>query len=309
MDLERVPHLRPPTKANLPGFDDPDFVRASTWLAMGAADPDVIVLGAPFGGGSISGARCDMCPAAVRGELARFSVWAGDEGVSVARLAALDAGDVEPDDDVVKTQGRIAEAIAALRAQTEVPIVLIGGDNSVTVGGARGAEADALITFDAHHDCRDPAVRVTNGSPVRQLIEGGLAAVVQIGIQDFANAEPHARWAQEHKVHSLTVGQVHARTMGTVLTGGLRYLGRAQRIWVDVDLDVLARAHVPGAPAALPGGLPPWQLQEAAFALGKDPRVVGMDLTEVDPTADVASATVRAVCAVMLSFLAGVASR
>ena len=309
MDLAGLPHLRPPPTVEAPAFDDPGYVRASAWLARTPATPDLIVVGAPFAGGSISGARCDLTPSAVRAELVRFSVWAGDEAVSLERVAPLDVGDVEPDDDVVKTQDRIAESLIALRAQADVPIVLIGGDNSITVGGARGAEADALLTFDAHHDCRDPAVRVTNGCPVRQLVEGGLTSVAQIGIQDFANAEPHARWAQEHKIHTLTAGQVHARTVGAALSGALRTLGRAERIWVDVDLDVLARAHAPGAPAALPGGLVPWQLEQAAFALGKDARVVGLDLTEVDPSADVASTTVRAACLVMLAFCAGIASR
>src|SRR5439155_8754403 len=130
-------------------------------------------------------------------------------------------------------QGRIAEAVGALHLETGAPVVLIGGDNSITAGGARGVEADGLLTFDAHHDCRDPAVQVTNGSVVRQLVEGGLSNVVQIGIHGFANAEPHARWAQTNKVHVVEAHRVRNGGVGKAVAGGVRFLGKAERIWVD----------------------------------------------------------------------------
>lgn len=306
MDLTRIAHLRPPAAPEPPAFLDPDFVRAADWLARSAASPGAVVVGAPFGGGSISGARCDEAPGAIRRALSRFSVWSSEHAVSLDGFSVLDAGDVVAADSVEDTQLRIAEVIAALDV---LPVVLLGGDNSVTVGGARGVDADALMTFDAHHDCRDPAVRVTNGSPVRQLVDGGLSHVVQIGIHGFANAEANARWALDHKIHVVMADHVRADGIARAVDGGLRLMGHAQRIWVDVDLDVLDRAFAPGAPAAMPGGLTPADLQAAAFILGREPRVAGLDLTEIDPTVDVADTTVRAACSVMLSFLAGVASR
>jgi formiminoglutamase len=309
VELSRVPHLRSAPKPSAPVFDDPEFARAADWLARAPEEPGVVFVGAPFGGGSISRARCDLTPAAVRTALERFSVWSSDRALSLEPLAALDAGDVDPDADVEKTQTRITEAIAAVRAQTDAPIVLVGGDNSVTVGGARGVEADGLLTFDAHHDCRDPANGVTNGSVVRQLVDGGLTNVVQIGIHGFSNAEAHARWAQEHKVHVVAAHQVRDGGIGRAVSGGLRFLGRAKRIWVDFDIDVLDRASAPGAPAAMPGGLQPHELEEAAFLLGREPSVAGIDITEVDPSADVAGITVRTACAIILSYWTGVLSR
>lgn len=289
-------------------MEDPDVVRAGEWLARAPKDPEAVVLGAPFAGGSISRASCHLAPAAVRAALGRFTIWSSDHEVSLDGLAVLDAGDAEVDPlgDVVAAQAAIERAVAALPA---VPLVLLGGDNSVTVGGARGAGADALLTFDAHHDCRDPARRATNGSPVRQLVEGGLARVVQVGIHGFANGEPIARWAAEHGVRWVTASQARRRGIETTVTEALRALGEAGRIWVDVDLDCLDRAFAPGAPAALPGGLWPEHLERAAFLLGRDRRVRGMDIVELDPEADVAETTVRTAAAVMLSFLAGVASR
>lgn len=267
------------------------------------------MLGVPYGGASISGARCDLTPAAVRAALARFSVWSSDVAVSVEQLAAFDAGDLEPAADPVETQDRIAAVIEALRARADVPIVLIGGDNSVTVGGARGAAADGLLTFDAHHDCRDPAYGVTNGSPVRQLVEGGLTRVVQVGIHGFANSEANARWALDRKIHPISAARVHDEGMARTVQGARRMLGDARRVWVDVDLDVMDRAFAPGTSASMPGGLTPAHLEQAAFLLGQDDKVVGLDLTEVDPSTDVGETTVRTTCAVLLAYLAGVRSR
>ena len=48
-----------------------------------------------------------------------------------------------------------------------------------------------LVTIDAHYDLRDG---VSNGSPVRRLVESGLdpRRIVQIGIADFANSAAYA---------------------------------------------------------------------------------------------------------------------
>lgn len=309
VDLTRIPHVRPAQSASAASFSDPEFIRAADWLARAPEQPGLVVLGVPFSGGSISRARCDLTPGAIRRVLERFSVWSSDRAISLEPLAAFDAGDLDPDDDVEKTQGRIAEAVSFLHLETGAPIVLLGGDNSITAGGARGVEADGLLTFDAHHDCRDPAYGATNGSVVRQLIEGGLNNVVQIGIHGFANAEAHARWALDHKIHVVSADRVRGGGVDKVVSGGLRFLGRARRIWVDFDMDVLEHASAPGAPAAMPGGLFTHELEEAAFLLGKDRRVAGIDITEVDPERDRSDVTVRAACAVMLSYCTGVAAR
>ncbi|MGZ4127941.1 MAG: arginase family protein [Actinomycetota bacterium] len=309
MDLTRIPHVRAATSPAAASFGDSEFVRAADWLARAPDRPDLVVLGAPFSGGSISRARCDLTPAAVRRVLERFSVWSSDRAISLEPLKALDAGDIEPDENVEKTQDRIAEAVSYLHLETGAPIVLVGGDNSVTVGGARGVEADGLLTFDAHHDCRDPANGATNGSTVRQLVEGGLTNVVQIGIHGFANAEAHARWALDHKIHVVSADRVRGGGVAKAVDGGMRFLGRAKRIWVDFDMDVLEHASAPGAPAAMPGGLLPHELEEAAFLLGKDRRVAGIDITEVDPERDQSDVTLRVACAVLLSYCTGVAAR
>src|SRR5260221_3588199 len=140
------------------------FLRASEWLASASSQPRLVVVGAPFAGASISRARCDLAPAALRVALERFSVYSSEEGVSVERLAVRDAGDLAfaSSSDVGAAVDAITAAVAL--ASSDAAVALLGGDNSVTAGGVHGARASALVTFDAHHDCRPfDAVR-TNGS-------------------------------------------------------------------------------------------------------------------------------------------------
>lgn len=311
-----MPRVLPAERPSPPVYPDPNVRRAADWLAAGTEEgPALLVLGMPYAGGSISRARCDLAPAAVRTALERFTLYSSDFDVSLERLAVLDLGNLPRATavPVVEAQGHLAEVLRAVRAQTDAPVAVVGGDNSITVGAAQGAGSDALVTFDAHHDVRDYSAGATNGSPVRQLVDGGLAGsrVVQIGIHGFANAPAYVRYVSEAGIATVPAGAVRSRGIDAVVGESLEKLAAegAARIWVDVDLDCLDRALAPGAPAAMPGGLWPSDLERAAFLLGRSSLVTGLDVTELDPQADVGEATVRTACAVLLAFACGVAVR
>jgi len=298
-------------------------VNASEWLATGlSGGADVVVLGAPISRASISPSRAHTTPAALRRTLERFTTWDGDHGVSLEELRVRDLGDVEgdaADPDATAAHLRIEQAVAAARRGRAPVLVVIGGDNSLTAPAMRGlcdgvlGRDWGLLTFDAHHDVRPLDHGPRNGTPVRELIEGGLpgSRVAQIGLHGFANAPEHAAWASEHGVHAVRAGQVRARGMAAVIGDALDALDAAgmTRLYVDVDLDVLERSCAPGCPASMPGGLLPAQLQEAAYQLGSDRRVQGLDLCEVDAEADLNGITLRAMASVLLAFCAGVVRR
>lgn len=289
---------------------DAKFPRAWDVVADKSDEPVVVVVGVPFGAGSLSRARCDQAPHAIRGVLGRFSAYSSDFGVALELASVLDAGDVDTGDDTQQMQERVAACCAALAERHGVPIVAVGGDNSITVGAAQGLSADGLITFDAHHDVRDG---ISNGSPVRQLLEAGIQGerVVQIGIHGFANSQAYAErasaagisWVSPAAVRTAGIDSILDQTLALLTTNG------ATRVFVDVDLDCLDRAFAPGTAASAPGGLWPSDLERAAFVLGASPLVCGMDLTEVDPSRDVADTTIRTAAAVMLAFVAGVVTR
>jgi formiminoglutamase len=299
-------------------------VNAREWLAAGApagGGAELAVLGAPLARASISPSQAQRTPAAFRAALSRFSTHDGDHGVDLEDLAVVDLGDIEGDlgdVDAVAAHARLERAVA--QAARLAPVVaVIGGDNSLTRPAMLGLAGDALgeewglLTLDAHHDVRPPLDGPRNGTPVRDLIDLGLPGerVAQIGIHGFANAGDHVRWARARGVHVRRAAEVRSSGMPRLLDEVLDVLERngARRIYADIDMDVLDRAFAPACPASMPGGLAPHHLQEAAHLLGADPRVRGVDLTEVDAAADVAGATVRCMGSVFLAFCSGVVQR
>ncbi|MEO8899007.1 MAG: arginase family protein [Candidatus Dormibacter sp.] len=292
------------------------------WLARGCdGSPDITVVGAPISKASISSSQAWSTPPAFREALARFPTWHAGVSADVEELAVRDAGDVDGDQhdpDASAAHARIEDAVAAA-AETGMPVVVIGGDNSLTrpafVGMAR-ARPDrrwGLLTLDAHHDCRPVVDRSANGTPVRELIESGLAGerVAQVGIHPLGNAREHAAWALRQGIHVYGVAEVRARGIEAVVAAALAQLREcgADAIYVDLDVDVVDRAFAPGCPASLPGGLAPLDLLNAALLVGGEPDVAAVDLCEVDALADVAGITVRLMAASFTSLCAGLATR
>lgn len=291
--------------------DDPRWPRASGWLAQGSSTPRLVVLGVPAHATSISPTQAHRTPAAVRQALQRYSTYSLEHDVDLADLPVLDAGDVT-DPDGTEGEVRVGEAIQALPDRDL--LIALGGDNSITHSVMRGLLPDlttaGLVTLDAHYDLRDG---ISNGSPVRRLIEAGLpgSRVVQIGIADFSNSAEYAARARDFGITVIPRAVLRHRPIEDVMVEALDIAGVAPGgVFVDIDVDVCDRSVVPGCPAAAPGGLSADDLRRAAHAAGADPRVRGIDFTEVDAQADAPDGrTVRLVALGLLEAASGLMTR
>jgi formiminoglutamase len=295
---------------------DPRWPRAGDWAAWGPGTPaDAALIGLPTFRTSLSPTRADLTPAAIRDALRYYSADALSraDGDGRAPLVVLDAGDVlEPDGE-----GEAA-AIARVRAvsATASLVIALGGDNAATVPAALGVWGDrvevaGLVTVDAHHDLRDG---ISNGSPVRRLIELGLNGrrVVQLGIEPLANSREYAARAHDFGITVITRDTLARRPIADAMAEALEIASDSGRgpVHVDLDVDACDRAVVPACPAAVPGGLSAWELRTVARLAGEHPAVVGIDLTEIDATADAPDGrTVRLAALCVLEALAGLAHR
>lgn len=293
--------------------EDPSWPRASAWLAGGSEPADLVVLGVPTHLTSISPTGADATPAAVRGALSRYSTYSWSRAVDVASVAVFDAGDVH-DPDFDEGEQRVIARAGALAASSSL-LIALGGDNSLTHSVARGVWGDditraGLVTLDAHHDLRDG---VSNGSPVRRLIDSGLPAsrVVQIGIADFSNSPAYAARARELGITVITRAMLRQRAIGDVMLEALGIAGAGGgMVHVDLDVDVCDRSVVPGCPAAAPGGISADELRVAAFLAARSPHVRSMDIAEIDSTADAPDQrTVRLGALCLLEAACGLALR
>jgi arginase family enzyme len=285
---------------------------AASWLApAGAGHYDLGLFGVLASETSISATGANTTPAEIRVALARYSTYSWSQNKDLRDLSFVDFGDSEtPDSPAGESQ---TMALANKVSKSSKLSIALGGDNSITYAVMQGVFGDelsnaGLITFDAHHDLRDG---VSNGSPVRRLIEAGLpgTSVVQIGINDFSNSPQYAARAREFGVHVIPRASLRNRSAESVMDEALSNLGN-KKLHVDIDMDVCDRAFVPACPAAAPGGISADELRQFAFLVGKTSQVVSVDITEIDALADSADGrTVRLGALTILELANGLASR
>ena len=242
-------------------------------------------------------------PDAIRSALLRYSTAHADPRVSLERLNLRDAGNTaSPDID----EASVIDQIKKLHVETKL-LVALGGDNSITYSGVKGTGSTGLITFDAHYDLRDG---VSNGSPVRRLIESGLDGkkVVQIGIADFSNSVEYAKRAKDFGITVIPRSALRSKSVNDVWAEALAIAGDA--VFVDFDMDVCDRSVVPACPAAAPGGISADEIRQFAFLAGSSKAVIGADITEIDSTKDSTDErTARLAALVILELIAGYSAR
>jgi formiminoglutamase len=282
---------------------DPLWPRAQSLFTQGDGSSDITLLGLPASKTSISPTSAHLTPDSIRSSLLRYSLAHSDPRVSIEKLSLKDAGNIASSDDDEPA------AISHINKISQVSkmIIAMGGDNSITYSGVKGTGATGLITFDAHYDLRDG---VSNGSPVRRLIEAGLDGkkVVQIGIADFSNSPAYAKRAQDFGITVIPRGALRTRSFSDVWKQALAIAG--DRVFVDFDMDVCDRSVVPACPAAAPGGISADELRQFAFIVGSSRQVIGADITEIDAAKDSDDErTVRLAALVVLELIAGFSTR
>lgn len=288
---------------------DPMWTRAGSVVRSGVSPADVAIIGVPAHRTSISPTNAHTTPAAVRDALWRYSTYAASLDVDLRDLRITDLGDVadcDSDEGEQRTSAVVADAVASAGLT-----LVLGGDNSVTFAAVRGLQQGigdwagvGLITLDAHHDLRDG---VSNGSPVRRLVDAGLpgSQIVQIGISDFANSREYSQRARAYGITVIGRDELRTRSVEDVVGQAMRVMGD-RTVFVDVDVDVCDRSVVPACPAAVPGGLSADALRQLVRALAQTGRVRAFDFTEVDADADAPDGrTVRLVALCMLEAIVG----
>jgi arginase family enzyme len=283
---------------------DPLWPRAASLFSQQSENQsDVTLVGVPASRTSLSPTSAHETPKAIRQALQRYSTAHSDSRVNLEKVSLRDAGDVtSPDTDE-------AVAIAELRsiAAKSSLLIALGGDNSITYSGVQATLSTGLITLDAHYDLRDG---VSNGSPVRRLIEAGLSGkkVVQIGIADFSNSAEYAKRAKDFGITVIPRSELRSKSVKQIWALALSVAG--DKVFVDFDMDVCDRSVVPACPAAAPGGISADELRQFAFLAGSSPSVIGADITEIDATKDSEDErTVRLAALAVLEMAAGFSTR
>lgn len=249
------------------------------------------LVGAPLAAGSVTPGSCDLAPALLRQTLRRMGRYDVETGREIATHVA-DRGDVELAGlTIEQATGPIREAVQVSASLHELTL-LVGGNNAVTRPGVLGLglplERVGLITLDAHLDMRDTHESLSNGNPVRALINDGLpgANIAQIGLAPFANSAKMHRDALDAGNLVITIKEVRANGVERTIERAFAHVARCDVVVVDCDIDVIDRSQMPAAPGARPGGMAVSDFFLAVRMLAAEPRVRVIDLTEWDPPLD-----------------------
>lgn len=260
-------------------------------LQPGAIDAPVALVGAPLAAGSVTPGRCDLAPATLRATLRRISRYDIGTGRELAGVIA-DLGNVAIDGmSIEQATAPIRDAVAAASANHELTLV-VGGNNAVTRPAVHALglplEKVGLITLDAHFDMRDLGSGLSNGNPVRALLEDGLpgANIAQVGLASFANSQQMHEDAIEAGNLVVTIGDVRRDGIAHAIDRALDHVAHCDALVIDCDIDVIDRGQFPAAPGGRPGGMAAHDFFYAVRRLASDPRVRVIDLTEWDPPLD-----------------------
>lgn len=259
-------------------------------MARAAAAP-VGLLGAPLGAGSVTAGSCDLAPGLLRATLKRIGRYDVETGRELATQVA-DRGDV--DVAGLTIEQATVPLSAGVRTSTEAHALtlLVGGNNAITRPAVLGLggelEEIGLITLDAHFDMRETSEGLSNGNPVRALLEDGLpgANIAQVGLASFANSAGMHRDATDAGNLVVTMGDVQREGIEQAIAHALAHVAHCDALVIDCDIDVVDRSQFPAAPGARPGGMAVTDFFTAVRKLASDPRVRVIDLTEWDPPLD-----------------------
>src|SRR3954447_15273537 len=263
----------------------------SDLLVSPARKTAVGLLGAPLAAGSVTPGACDLAPELLRRTLRRSGRYDVETGRELETEIA-DRGDVDLAGlSIEDATPRIREAVVA-SAEAHALTLLVGGNNAVTRPGVLGLGGDlayiGLITLDAHFDMRDLDQGLSNGNPVRALLQDGLpgANIAQVGLASFANSRAMHEDAIAAGNLVVTIGDVRSGGIAHAIDRALDHVAHCDALVVDCDIDVIDRSQFPAAPGGRPGGMAVHDFFYAVRRLASDPRVRVIDLTEWHPPLD-----------------------
>jgi agmatinase len=289
------------------------------------AGADVVVLGAPFDGGTSHRPGTRFGPQAIRmtdylpQDGSRPSLALRTDGLRDLRV--LDAGDVEMfSGDIQTALPALERAVETIARSGAIPVVL-GGDHSIAFADAKGvanvlgAGRVSMLHFDAHADTGNIEFGSLwgHGQPMRRLIESGALRgdrFLQIGLRGYWPPPETLDWMAAQRMRSYEMTEIGHRGLDACLTEAFGIAtDECEGVFLSVDIDVCDPGHAPGTGTPEPGGLTARELLDSVRRICLELPVVGLDVVEVSPPYDHADITAALANRVVLEALSAIARR
>jgi agmatinase len=290
------------------------------------AGADVVVVGAPFDGGTSHRPGARFGPGAIRG-----TDYLGHDGsrphlalgVDPLRdLRVVDVGDVlMPGGEIEPALQRLEQAVHRVAAAGAIPVVL-GGDHTIALPDVTGVARQhgfgrvSVIHFDAHADTADTQFGslLGHGTPMRRLIESGAARgdrFLQLGLRGYWPPPDVLAWMAEQGMRTFEMAEIGRRGLDACLSEAFATAtDDCDGVFLSIDIDVVDPGMAPGTGTPEPGGLTARELLDAVRRCAMELPVVGMDVVELAPVYDgPGQVTTFLANRVVLEALSGIAKR
>lgn len=319
MSLERIGNMYGPDFTFL-GVEKCDLSKPETF-----AGADIVIVGAPFDGGTSHRSGAKFGPQAIRG--ADYLPHDGSRPHMALRTDGLKDLKVVDAGDLAMLSGDTEGALALLERATElitrsgaIPIIL-GGDHTIAAGDVTGVARVkgwgrvSMIHFDAHADTGEDHFGALHGhgTPMRRLIESGAVRgdrFLQLGLRGYWPEPATLAWMAERNMKSYEMTEIHHRGLTTVMDEAFGILtDECEGVFLSVDIDVVDPGMAPGTGTPEPGGLTSRELLEAVRRICLELPIVGIDVVEVCPAYDSSEITAYLANRVVLEALSAIAKR
>lgn len=281
------------------------------------------VIGLPFDGTTVTRPGASHGPRAIRDASSHFAFGENyhyDYAITVSDyLQLVDCGDIDGvAGNAHRTFERAEAALHEIYAAGCFPI-LLGGDHSVTIPGARALAATmsgrmGYVMFDTHLDTA-PEIdgeELSHCTPVHRVldlpnVDGRNVAI--IGIHGAANPKLEVDVAREHGVSVFSIGDIEERGIDDVARQALAIASDGTDcIYLSVDIDVLDGAYAWGTCGPEIGGMTGRELVRALRIAAGGP-IGAADCVEVAPHLDPSGNTARVGARIVVDILAARAVR
>ena len=290
---------------------------APTWCFSGYCwsrdESSFQVIGAPLEETVTYRPGTRFAPRAIREASAYIEYWSLRAGLDVdEEVKFYDAGDVPGEQPIEKHLEELAYTVERLYDE-ERPLVILGGEHTVTLGVIRGlVEAGAkpcILHLDAHLDMRSEYMgrRLSHATFMRLVLEEVNPRLVTVGYRAVVREElEYARSRRVGLVDAYTLEeQGWASVAGRVTT----MLEECNHLHVTLDMDVFDPAYAPGVSNPEPEGASPRRVLDVVFHAARlaavKRRSFSLDVVEVAPPYDCSGVTAALAAKAVVEAAAG----
>jgi len=245
-----------------------------------------VVLGVPFDVTSTYRTGARFAPLAIREASFNIETYSFRSNIDIENVNIHDSGDLNVTSDVDETLRRLEQVTKEIIEAKKTP-VLIGGEHTITLGGAKALSKDfAILDFDAHLDLRNEYLnlKTSHTTFMRRINEQAKPSkIIEIGTRAVCKEE--LNYAKKAGINSITVHEIREEGIENTVEKIKKLLGNAKRVYLTVDMDVLDPGFVPAVQNPEPDGLCAHMFYDLLTQVC-DSHIMMFDVVEVSPPYD-----------------------